>query len=271
VLTDANASVLVGGGSHSNVVYFGVYTADGTEITRVARSSNSELFEAVSLDLTSYVGETIYWQIVDNSTSGWGFITVDDIQFNRSEEVTLTAQDIGSVATDGSYTVSEGTHTVRASGSDIWNTSDEFQFASTSLSGDGEVVVLAESVSNTHRWAKAGIMMRSGFNAGSQNVFVFVAPDGRATMQVRSSNNGRSSNITAGNAVGSTGTPKFLSLQRTGDTFTGSYSEDGQTWIEISSVNVTMAEEVLTGLAVTSHNDGTLTTASFSSLIIEEQ
>ena len=82
VLTDPNVSVLIGGGSNADQVYFGVYTASGDEITRVARSSNSEIFEQVNLNLADYLGESIYWQVVDNATSSWGFITVDDIQFN---------------------------------------------------------------------------------------------------------------------------------------------------------------------------------------------
>jgi len=271
VLTDPNASLLVGGGSNENVVYFGIYDASGEELARVANSVNGETFEQVNFNLSEYVGQTIYWQIVDNSTGGWGFITVDDISFNKSAPITFTSQDIGAVAASGSYSTNGGTYTIEGSGRDVWARRDEFHFASVAQSGDGEIIALAESIDNTHVWAKGGVMMRSSFAANSQNVFVFIAPSGKATMQVRSNNNGTTNNVTTGTAVGIADAPKYLSLKREGNTFTGSYSEDGSNWIVISSVNVTMGSDILTGLGVTSHNDGTIAEARFSNVIIDTE
>ena len=41
---------------------------------------------------------------------------------------TWTSQDIGAVATPGSWTLNGGVHTVVGNGADIWNTVDEFRF-----------------------------------------------------------------------------------------------------------------------------------------------
>lgn len=271
-LTSSNVSLLVAGGSNSDLVSFGVYDDFGLELVTVASRTNTEQFERVDIDLSPHVGKQVFWQIRDYSTGSWGFITVDDIQFNDDTAFMLNSQDIGAVGAAGSYSGNSGGHVIEASGKDIWNTSDDFHFASTNLAGNGEIIALVDNVVNTHRWAKGGIMMRNSYAANAQNIFVFVAPDGRFTMQVRAVTNGRTFNITSNSAVGTgrVGVPKFVSLRREGNSFIGSYSEDGSNFTEINRVTVHMGDNILTGLAATSHSNGRLTTAQFSSVIIHE-
>ena len=51
-----------------------------------------------------------------------------------------THQDIGGPAIAGSATHANGTFTVTGSGSDIWNTSDQFQFVEQAVQGDGTIL-----------------------------------------------------------------------------------------------------------------------------------
>src|SRR5262249_27569764 len=48
--------------------------------------------------------------------------------------------DIGGPGRAGSATYNAGTWTVNGGGADIWNASDQFNFARTSLTGDGSIV-----------------------------------------------------------------------------------------------------------------------------------
>jgi hypothetical protein len=51
-------------------------------------------------------------------------------------------------------------------------------------------------------------------------------------------------------------------VQRVGKKFTTSVSADGTNWTVIGSVNITMSQNVYIGLAVSSHADGELSTAT---------
>jgi hypothetical protein len=58
-----------------------------------------------------------------------------------------------------------------------------------------------------------------------------------------------------------------VKLTRTGSSFAAFYSSDGSTWTQIGTAQtITMASGATIGLAVTSHNDGTLCTANFSNV-----
>ena len=62
--------------------------------------------------------------------------------------------------------------------------------------------------------------------------------------------------------------PYWLRLSRSGDVFIASRSPDGSNWTEIASQVLPMASEVFIGLAVTSHEDGVLGTATFSNVSV---
>jgi hypothetical protein len=180
----------------------------------------------------------------------------------------LASQDIGAVAASGSYSEANGVHTVKASGADIWTTADEFRFVFQGINGDATVIARVASLQNTNVWAKAGVMIRDSLAAGARNVFVLASPTAtnKFRLQVRSATGGSTTSTpsTANSAI-----PAWLRLQRVGNSFTASHSSDGATWTQIGSpVTVTMGAAVQVGLAVTSHNDGTLATATFDNVTI---
>ena len=70
--------------------------------------------------------------------------------------------------------------------------------------------------------------------------------------------------ITIGDAT--TAAPHWVRLSRVGDVFTSSESADGETWSFLESWVLPLAQQVYVGLAVTSHNDGVLTTAVFDDI-----
>jgi len=60
--------------------------------------------------------------------------------------------------------------------------------------------------------------------------------------------------------------PYWVRLSRVGNAFTGYQSADGATWQLVGSATITMGANVFIGLAVTSHNDGVLSTAVFDNV-----
>ena len=172
---------------------------------------------------------------------------------------------IGTVGAAGSYTASNGTFTVKGSGADIWGTADGFEFVAQMLSGDGSITARVASQTNTADWAKAGVMFRASLSASSSFVDVLVTPGGGAAMQAR-----KSTGVNAVSIYGPTTikAPYWVRLVRAGNTFTGYYSPDGNTWTSAGQYTVTMASSVYVGLAVTSHADGTLGTAVFDNVTV---
>jgi hypothetical protein len=179
-----------------------------------------------------------------------------------------SSQDIGVVGTPGNSSVSNGVYTVAGSGSDIWYASDHFQYAYEPLSGDGQLSALVatqvSAVGPSDQWAKAGIMIRASTLANSAYAFVTITPGYGITFQTRATAGALSTQQVVGPAVT---VPYYLKLVRQGNSFTAFASIDGATWVSVGSpVTIVMPSAVEMGLAVTSHKDGVLSTATFSSL-----
>ncbi len=172
--------------------------------------------------------------------------------------------DIGNVAATGSAEFANGVFTVRGSGNDIWNQSDEFHFVYQPLTGDGEVIARVVSQTNTNPWAKAGVMMRNTLAANSQHAMMIITPGRGASFQYRSNSGFSSSHQTTGGLTA----PIWTRLVREGDTLTGFTSGDGIQWILRGQTSISLNETIYVGLAVTSHNDGAISTATFENVSV---
>lgn len=171
-----------------------------------------------------------------------------------------TSQVIGSASPSGAASGDGGSFTISGSGSDIWGAADAFRYAWQPISGDFDAVVRVDSQVNTNAWAKAGLMVRESTAVGSPHVSVFVTPGNGTVMQHRAIAGGSSSSI----AGPLTPAPTWVKLSRRGTVFTSYQSSDGVTWKLIATRTVALPGSALVGLAVTSHANGVLSTASFS-------
>jgi hypothetical protein len=154
---------------------------------------------------------------------------------------------------------------MNAIGSDIWDSADEFRFACMRLSGNGSIVARVDSVLNSNAWAKAGVMIREGLEAGSKHAMVVVTPSSGISFQRRPNANAASENSDAAGLAA----PYWVKLTRTGNVFTAQRSADGVTWVDIAAtapVNIPMATDVYIGLALTSHDTAISTGAEFSNV-----
>ena len=177
--------------------------------------------------------------------------------------------DIGSPGLAGSAGYTNGGWTVTGGGSDIWNNSDQFNYASTMVNGDGNIIAKVTSLQNSDTssgWSKAGIMFRNDSTAGSANVCIVQSYGNGVSFQWRSTAGGSSANI----AVGGINPPVWLKLVRSSGTFTGYYATNasGTNWVQVSSQSVTLNSTVLVGLDVTAHNNSALNTATLTNVSV---
>jgi hypothetical protein len=161
---------------------------------------------------------------------------------------------------------SPGTIVMNGMGTDIWNNADEGRFVWKTLKGNGSILAKVEAVANTNAWAKAGVMIRGSLDAGSTYAFACVSASSGVAFQHR--------DTAAGAAAGDTVTPVltapyWVKVTRNGTAFTAQRSVDSVTWVDITpatAFTITMSNDVYIGLAVTSHQTGSVCGAKFSSV-----
>jgi regulation of enolase protein 1 (concanavalin A-like superfamily) len=93
---------------------------------------------------------------------------------------------------------------------------------------------------------------------------MFVSAAKGTAFQRRATTNG-SSLSTPGSAVVA---PYWVRLSRIGATFTAYTSADGSAWSKVGTQTITMGATIAVGLAVTSHRDGPLATATFDHVTV---
>jgi hypothetical protein len=179
-----------------------------------------------------------------------------------------TCADIGSPAPAGaqSFDPNSGTWTIAGGGSDISGTADQFHYAWQSFSGDGTVSAQVVSQTTSSSQAKAGIMLRASADPSAANYAVLVTPGAGIKVQVRSAQGATTTKVA--NPAGTV--PTYLEVTRSGNTFTAFTSPDGVSWTPIagSTATVNLGTTILAGLAVTSHNTGTLSTVTLDAVSI---
>jgi len=178
-----------------------------------------------------------------------------------------TNVDVGTTGATGSSTFANGTFTVTGAGADVWGTADAFQYAYTTLSGDGTIVARVNSIEFVNNWTKAGVMIRNSLSPSAAQAFMLVAASSvKGTPFQRRLSDGNTSVSTSGAFVTA---PYWVKLVRSGSTITASESSDGTTWSVVASDTFTMGPSVLIGLAVSSHVTGTTATCTFDHVSIQ--
>jgi uncharacterized repeat protein (TIGR03806 family) len=172
--------------------------------------------------------------------------------------------DIGSVGFPGDASFLNGHFNLIASGGDIWDNADGFHFAYTPLDGDGQIVARVTSMQFTDPWAKAGAMLRENFSPGSKHALMAVTAGGGSAFQWRNAENNPSGNTDGPSCQ----TPYWVKLVRSGDTFTGYISADGENWQRVDSVTIPMNKKIYIGLALSAHNNSALNSALFDNVSV---
>ena len=141
-------------------------------------------------------------------------------------------------------------------------------------SGTGNQAFVAEvsNQTNTNSSAKAGIMIRDTLDAGGAFADAVITPGNGALFQYRLSDGvSAAGNTTGGPSNGAN--PYWIMLIRNGNTITGyentTDSSNLATWTNLGSKTfASLPSTVYFGMAVTSHNNGTLSSAHFNNVVI---
>ena len=232
------------------------FASSGTHTLRIQTREDGVQIDQVVLGAGAYV------------TSAPGQATNDATIVPKPMTVTAfpapwANQDVGGTGLAGSASLTAGTFTVAGSGSDIWGTTDGFQFVSQPVSGDTQIVARVATTQNTGPYAKAGVMLRESTAAGAAHVLLDVRPNGSIEFMSRPSTGAATSFIAGGTLT----VPGWLKLTRSGSTVTGFVSANGIAWSQIGASTIAMTTS-LAGLAVTSHDTTLLNTSTFDNVLV---
>jgi hypothetical protein len=241
----------------------GYKTATATNWMRATATSNSITLNHLSCN-TPYlyrVQAVCSSSDTSNYSASAGFTTVP-CNINCDPLPTRwSTEDVGNTAIPGSacYNSATGTFELKGSGADIGGNQDAFRFAYKTVDGDGEIIARVVDQDNVNSNNKVGIMVRESLAEGSQ--FAFVCLRNNAVLfQTRASTDGtaRTQSLSGAKA------PYWLKLIINGSTYTGYASLDGFSWKQVGTpvnANFGNGAPVYAGLAITSHDNSTLSTA----------
>ncbi len=173
-------------------------------------------------------------------------------------------RDIGQTSIEGDAGIWQDRYVVKGSGDDIWGNRDEFHYAYQRVEGNVELSARVLSMSDTHEWAKAGVMIRNSLHAAAKHAMMCATVNNGMAFQRRIEKNASSHNTNKGDLK----MPYWIKLVRRGNIFTGYESADGESWNYVDSEQIDMNETVYIGLAVTAHNDNALCEAHFDNFQI---
>ena len=181
--------------------------------------------------------------------------------------------DIGSPSPAGSssYNADTDIYTVAGGGAAIGGTSDQFHYLSQGITGDGSIVARVTGVQNTSTGAKAGVMFRDSTAAGAMFADMVVTAGQGLDFQWRSSTGGTAGSV----QVSGITAPAWVKLVRSGNGFTAFYATTTGTptasdWIQVGTAQtIAMSSTAQAGLAVTSNNNGTLCTSTFTAVQLQ--
>jgi hypothetical protein len=173
-----------------------------------------------------------------------------------------TTLDIGDVGVAGSACYKDGVFELKGSGADIWDTQDGFRFSYKTLVGDGEILARVATMDQSDAWNKCGIMFRESLTPGSRHAFIALTSGNGITFQ----NRVVTDDITNDEiAVGGLQAPYWIKLVKSGSTYAAYRSADGISWTTAGNTidaGFGVGIPVYAGLALTSHNNTVLSTAT---------
>lgn len=169
--------------------------------------------------------------------------------------------DVGAPAIAGSAGYANGVFTVNGAGTDIYGTSDQFNYVDQPAVGSGTIVARVTSQTNTSSNAKAGVMFKQSTAAGSPYLLIATSPSGVVKVQYNFNS-----------SVASTTTYPFpnawmkLSWSSTTGKLVAWLSSDGANWTQVLSKTLAITSPATVGLFECSHNATALGTATFDNV-----
>ena len=264
-MTDVTeAQTLAEQGAWATAESGGNYTASVTNGTVTVTNNGSAVNVPITVPAGTTVNGAAFGTAYGGQLSAWVNLATGATETLTETVVPSpwTDSDVGSPALAGSasYSYANGVFTVNGGGADIWGTSDQFNYVSQSLAGDGSIVARVTSQSDTDPWAKAGVMIKQSTTSGTPYALLGVTPGNGIHFEYGYNTDVGGESYTFPNA--------WLKLTRTGSTITAFSSADGGTWTPVGATTISMTAPVTIGLFTTSHNASALGTATFDNVSV---
>jgi hypothetical protein len=229
------------------------YSTDGgstwTEVGRVS-ISNVQDTQDIGIFATSHdVNTKSTAEFADFQTNSMGLTTIDTTG-----------------AGNASFSGSDGDYVIKSAGADVWKHDDAYgAIYEANVSGDVIARTTVQSQENTHRWAKAGIMIANDITAAESSAGDFIVAVTPENGFITDWDHNGDGFLSEHAETGATEYPCDLRVTKSGTEFTADYSTDGgSTWTEINSVSISHTKEIQdVGVFATSHDVETKSTAKF--------
>ena len=176
----------------------------------------------------------------------------------------------------GSYSFSSPTYTISGAGAGIGTAgsgapgaTDGFTFASFPVSGNVEIVgkLTGQSGTGLNNFSQAGVMIRSTMASNSQMFFVGASPtNGNGINFHARTAAGATASSTLGPAPGAA--PVWVRLVVSGQNIAAYQSSDSTNWVLVGQAKATLPAAFHAGLAVSSNQHSTTSTATFENVRI---
>jgi hypothetical protein len=178
--------------------------------------------------------------------------------------------DLGDIGVAGSTCRNGNVYTINGSGTDIGGNSDQFQFVyitgNDTVSYDVTGRVTSQTAANAS--SKVGIMARDSMTNTSRFAYVAIMGN-KIIFEYRSQPSGPTTTIVA---PGTFTLPYYLKISKSGTTYSGFLSADGNGWTSIGSHNLNFGSDVTNipnyGMAVTSADNTKLSTGKIDNFTL---
>ena len=135
--------------------------------------------------------------ITSHNTNAISTGTIDNFSITPAPTYRLADCDIGAPQYMGSANLINGVWNLMGSGYDIWGAGDQFNFQPWLVWGDCTVVCRVTSISSAgDPWQKIGIMVRDGYNSGSDYAMFCATPGHGVDFEYRTGFNNNPDQVT---------------------------------------------------------------------------
>ena len=177
--------------------------------------------------------------------------------------------DVGNPVRKGSvaYDAASSQYRITGGGANMWAKEDQFQYVWREMNGNATVTATLEFLGQGVEHRKAGIVLRQNLETDSPYVDFVIHGNGMPGLQWRNTKG----DITNAVDFPYDGPAKYkIKLQRQGSNVTVWLARNGAELKELGHTQVPLANPILVGLAVCSHNAETTDTVVFSDVAVEQ-
>ena len=242
------------------------------DILKSSKTNIIDWFESFS-SLDYEIDEDLrYWLTTDNRPSSLGSLPPKPPSMVKPLEndklpTPWNVSDIGNPL-KGGQKIENSVWTIYGGGDDIWNNSDQFRFIYQKVNGDFSFSVKIDSLTDTHNYAKAGIMVRKNLNKNSAHGIINIFPSGNTEFGYREKS---SQTMKAESGPNLDWSNVRLKVEKN-NKIVNFFIQTKNNWLKIGELNIrNWGKGVYIGLATLSHDNSQLTTATYRNIELDQK